>query len=57
MSETGEADSFAQVATTTSTIYRDMYLAPGTQRWYFVVATDAEGHRSGGSNIATATAN
>ncbi len=54
-SETGEENSFVQVATSETTAFADTGLARQTQYWYYVVAFDAEGHRSAASPIATAT--
>jgi hypothetical protein len=54
MSETGEPDTFTLLGTTATTTFADRALARGTHRYYYVVAFDSDGNRSGGSNIATA---
>jgi hypothetical protein len=54
MSETGAPDSFIQIATSPTTSLVDKGLTRGTQRYYFVVAFDSSGNRSGGSNVASA---
>jgi hypothetical protein len=54
MSETGAPDSFVQIATSPTTSFVEKGLTRGTQRYYFVVATDSDGNRSGGSNVASA---
>jgi hypothetical protein len=56
MSETGEPDTFSLLGTSATTQFTDQALARGTHRWYFVVAFDADGNRSGGSNVGTAIA-
>ncbi|MEA2477871.1 MAG: hypothetical protein QOF16_532 [Actinomycetota bacterium] len=56
MSETGEANTFSLLATSPTTTFVDRGLARGTQRYYYVVAVDPDGNRSGGSNQAVAIA-
>ena len=56
MSETGAPDSFALVGKTATTKFAEPALARGTQHYYYVVAFDSDGNRSGGSNVATAIA-
>ena len=55
-SDTGDADTFSQIATAPSTSFVDKGLARGTQRYYYVVAFDSNGNRSGGSNVAAGIA-
>lgn len=52
---TGEGDSFQQIAMTAETAFTDVGLPAKTTAWYFVVAFDADGNRSGGSQVAKAT--
>ena len=54
-STTGEEASFVYVATFPNTSAADTGLTRKQQYWYYVVAVDADGHRSTASNIATAT--
>ena len=54
-SPTGEEGSFVYVTTVPSTTATDTGLTRQTSYWYYVVALDADGHRSLASNIATAT--
>lgn len=56
VSETGAPDSFTQLASTSSTSFVETKLLRGTQRYYYVVAFDSDGNRSGGSNVASAIA-
>ena len=56
VSETGAPDSFTHLTSTPSTSFVETKLPRGTQRYYFVVAFDSSGNRSGGSNVASAIA-
>ena len=56
MSETGEANSFSLLGTSATTSFVERGLASGTRHYYYVVAFDSDGDRSGGSNQATAIA-
>lgn len=56
VSETGAPDSFTLLTSTATTSFSETDLARGTQRYYFVVAFDSNGNRSGGSNVASAVA-
>jgi PKD repeat protein len=53
-SSTGAAGSFTKIATTTSTSYTDSPLDRRATYWYYVVAFDGAGNRSGQSNTASA---
>lgn len=54
-SDTGVADSFAQIATTEIASFSDTGLGRRQHHWYYVVAFDADGNRSASSEIVTAT--
>jgi hypothetical protein len=56
VSETGAPDTFTHLTSTASTSFVEADLPRGTQRYYFVVAFDSNGNRSGGSNVASAIA-
>lgn len=56
VSETGAPDTFTHLTSTASTSFTETSLPRGTQRYYFVVAYDSDGNRSGGSNVASAMA-
>jgi hypothetical protein len=55
-SVTGEAGTFEQIATSTTTTYADSAITPGTTYWYYVIAWDDGGRYSPASNTASATA-
>ena len=54
-STTGEEGTFAHVSTVASTSAVDGDLSRRQSYWYYVVAFDADGHRSVASNIVTTT--
>jgi hypothetical protein len=55
-SETGEPNTFELLDTSMDTSFRDRELSSGDTYYYFVVAFDGTENRSGGSEVATATA-
>jgi hypothetical protein len=55
-SETGAPDSFTLLGSSPTTSFSHTGLVRGTQRYYYVVAFDSSGNRSGGSNVASAIA-
>lgn len=50
-----DLETFELVATTQTVNFTDIGLRKKTTYWYFIVAVDKEGNRSGGSNLASAT--
>jgi len=52
-----DLETFEPVATSVETRFVDSDLAKQTTYYYFVVAVDQKGNRSGGSNLASATTN
>jgi hypothetical protein len=55
-SASGGVGTFAKIATSTATSYTDSGLRRGATYWYYVVAYDNAGNRSGSSNTVSATA-